>query len=176
MRRQETLGADNVLRTAYFSADGCYRYRLERAWNPERGWVLFVMLNPSRADGLKDDNTITKCMRFAQDWGYGGLTVGNLFAFRSPRPEKLRQAVDPIGPENDTTLAALRDTHDMTICDWGNNGPLERRDEVVFNLLTVRGRQVHCLRETGSGNPYHPRNVPYGISPKPWGGPRVAQG
>ena len=171
---QESLAADKILRRAYFSQDCRYRYRLERTWNPERGWVLFVMLNPSFADGLKDDNTITKCIRFARDWGYGGLTVGNLFAFRSRRPEKLYREVDPIGPENNATLAALRDTHDTTICAWGNNGPLERRDEVVFNLLTVGGKQVHCLCETVTGNPCHPRNVPYGISPMPWGGPRGA--
>ena len=80
MTTESTSGADGVLRSAYISADLQYRYRLERTWNLECGWVLFVMLNPSRADGLKDDHTITKCMHFARDWGYGGLVVANLFA------------------------------------------------------------------------------------------------
>ena len=176
MATESTLGADDVLRSAYISADLQYRYRLERTWNPERGWVLFVMLNPSTADGMKDDRTITKCMRFARDWKYGGLVVANLFAYRSPHPAELLEVDDPVGPENDATLAALRDSHGMTLCAWGNNGRLMGRDEAVFNLLTAGGRPVHCLGVTGNKNPYHPRNVPYGTDPKPWTGPQVAQG
>ena len=174
MTTESTLGADGVLRSAYVSADLQYRYRLDRTWNRKRGWVLFVMLNPSRADGLKDDHTITQCMHFARGWGYGGLVVANLFAYRSPRPEALLEVDDPVGPENDATLAALRDAHGMTICAWGNNGRLMGRDEAVFNLLTAGGRPVHCLKVTGNGNPYHPRNVPYGTDPKLWINPHIA--
>ena len=115
-------------------------------------------------------------MHFARDWGYGGLVVANLFAYRSPCPKTLREVGDPVGPENDATLTALRDSHGMTICAWGNNGRLMGRDEAVFNLLTAGGHPVHCLQVTKNGNPYHPRNVPYGTAPKPWTGPQVAQG
>ena len=176
MTAESTLGKDGVLRSARISADLRYRYRLDRTWNSEQGWVLFVMLNPSTADGLKDDRTITKCIHFVRDWGYGGLVVANLFAHRSPCPEMLQVVDDPIGPENDATLTALGDTHEMTICAWGNKGRLLRRDEAVFKLLTAGGRPVYCLEVTGNGNPYHPRNIPYGTLPKPWINPHVAQG
>lgn len=175
MMVQQTLGADNILRCAHLSEDGRYRYRLERTWNPERGCVLFVMLNPSTADDLKDDNTITKCMRFTKEWGYGGLVVANLFAYRSPRPQSLREVVAPVGPENDMTLVTLADMHKMIICAWGNDGELKGRDGVVFDLLTAGNRQVHCLQETGKGNPYHPRNVPYGTTQRQWGGPPLTR-
>ena len=141
MATESTLGGDGVLRSAYISADLQYRYQLDRAWGPERGRILFVMLNPSRADGLRDDHTITKCMRFARDWEYGGLVVANLFDYRSPCPEALLEVDDPVGPENDATLTALRDSHVMTICAWGNNGRLMGRDKAVFNLQSADGRR-----------------------------------
>jgi len=58
------------------------------------------MLNPSAADAFRDDPTIRRCMGFAQQWGYGSLSVGNLFAWRSHRPADLRLSEDPAGPEN----------------------------------------------------------------------------
>ncbi len=64
MTGEATGGADGILRSACISADEQYRYRLDRTWDLELGKVLFVMLNPSRANGLKDDHTITKCIRF----------------------------------------------------------------------------------------------------------------
>ena len=53
------------------------------------------MLNPSRADGSVNDPTITRCINFAKSWGYGRLEVVNLFAYRTPKPSLLKQAVKP---------------------------------------------------------------------------------
>jgi len=58
-----------------------YRYVLWRIFDPAKGLVNFIGLNPSTADERIDDMTIRRCMRFASDWGYGGLLMTNLFAF-----------------------------------------------------------------------------------------------
>jgi hypothetical protein len=54
---------------ATISADGRYRYRLERWWDEHVPAVLFVMLNPSTADARDDDPTIRRCVAFARRWG-----------------------------------------------------------------------------------------------------------
>ena len=122
-------------RDAIISNDGLYRYRLERTWDLGKPKCLYVMLNPSDADDKIDDRTIKACIRFAQDWGYGGLMVGNLFAYRSPYPRKLKTVDDPIGPENDLYLAAMLSEADKVIAAWGNGDNLQGRDAVVLSLL-----------------------------------------
>ena len=57
---------------------GNYRYLLWREWNnnhaldncyKEDKTVLFIMLNPSRANAELNDPTITRCINFAKAWG-----------------------------------------------------------------------------------------------------------
>jgi hypothetical protein len=61
------------------------------------------MLNPSTADERRDDPTIRRCIGFSRARGFGGKTVVNLFALRTPEPRDLREHADPIGPDNDRT-------------------------------------------------------------------------
>ena len=132
------------------------------------------MLNPSKADGLKDDPTVRRCMALAREWGYGGLVVANLFAYRSPNRGILKTVADPVGPENDATLISLRDDQTFTVCAWGTYGYLSQRDEAVYALLTSCNRPVHYLTLTRDGYPGHPLRLPSGIQPKPWLNPTFA--
>ncbi|MGB1439119.1 MAG: DUF1643 domain-containing protein, partial [Luminiphilus sp.] len=72
-------------RSAGFSRCGGYRYWLKRQWSTLPG-VTLVGLNPSSADARKDDATLRRVIGFARDWGFGAVTVVNLFAWRTPRP------------------------------------------------------------------------------------------
>src|SRR5689334_11732215 len=83
-----------------------YRYRLTRTWGTS-SYVLFVMMNPSTANPSEDDPTVAKCRRLAVRWGYGGLHVGNTFAYRATDQNRLAQVPDPIGPDNDAHLLDL---------------------------------------------------------------------
>jgi hypothetical protein len=91
---------------ATFDPTGAYRYALWRVWDGNRPPLVFVMLNPSIADAERDDPTIRRCLGFACAWGYGALTVVNLFALRATCPHTLRRAADPVGPDNDEHLRA----------------------------------------------------------------------
>ncbi len=71
-----------------------YRYQLRRVWGPGP-LVLFVMMNPSTADPLVDDPTVAKCGRFARKCGYGGLLVGNTFAYRATDQARLAELCPP---------------------------------------------------------------------------------
>ena len=95
------LTGGGIVQSADFSACGTYRYALRRIWLPAAPQVLFIGLNPSTADEKSDDPTIRRCLGFARSWGYGGLIVANLFAYRATAPSALREARDPIGPLND---------------------------------------------------------------------------
>jgi hypothetical protein len=80
----------DVKSSAVLSPDGVYRYRLDRVWGAGPR-VLFVMLNPSTADATQDDPTLRRCLGFARDWGYGSLTVANLYAYRARGPQAGRR-------------------------------------------------------------------------------------
>ena len=99
-----------------------YRYALWRTWDAEKPFVMFIGLNPSTADETEDDPTIRRCINYAKDWGYGGLCMVNLFAFRATEPNDMKNAIDPIGPENDEWLKNLSKDAGVIIGAWGNHG------------------------------------------------------
>ncbi|HDR1569813.1 TPA: DUF1643 domain-containing protein, partial [Pasteurella multocida] len=68
---------------AIFSDCGTYRYVLWRIWDTLLPRITFIGLNPSTADESNDDPTIRRCINFAKKWGYGGIYMVNLFAYRS---------------------------------------------------------------------------------------------
>ena len=103
---------------AFFSKDRLYRYALWRIWDNELPKVLFIGLNPSTADEVKDDPTIRRCIRYALDWGYGGYLMGNIFAYRSTDPKQLKIIDNPIGIDNNYWLKKLHTEATLTIGAW----------------------------------------------------------
>lgn len=160
---------------ARISACGLYRYRLSRTWNAQPPLAI-IMLNPSTADGLKDGATIRRCIGFARRAGWGGIEVGNRFAFRATNPAALERAADPEGPENEAELrflvrAALAAGSDI-LCAWGGSGP---RDVCALLRLFREERVVHllrCLGVTQHGQPRHPLYVAADQPMEPWLQPR----
>lgn len=134
---------------------GRYRYTLWRRWDPMGPRVAMVMLNPSTADAVRDDPTISRCVRLARGWGYGSLEVVNLFALRAQDPRVLHRATDPVGPENDRYLIRAIRRATTIVAAWGNHGSLGHRDRQVMDLLAARG-SVYCLGKNLTGQPRHP--------------------
>jgi hypothetical protein len=129
------------------------------------GRVTFVMLNPSLADALVDDRTIGRCISFAANWGFGALDVANLFAYRTSKPEEMKRATDPVGPENNRYLSEVISEASLIVCAWGNHASAARVREFK-NLAT--GRELVCLARTLSGAPRHPVYVPGDAQVAPW--------
>jgi len=153
-----------VDRAATFDRTRRYRYRLWRTWAPERERLLFLMLNPSTADAEKLDPTVRRCVGYAERWGYGSLEVANLFALRSTDPGELYQALDPIGPENDRHIRDAVRASSAIVAAWGQHGRLRGRDEDVIRLVTGLA-DLHCLRRTKHGLPWHPLYLPGDLRP-----------
>ena len=149
---------------------GRYRYALHRdiATGNDRS-CLFIMLNPSTADGTRDDPTIRRCKSFAARLGCDHLYVANLFAFRTPHPSALMADGvgdgDIVGPDNRDWIDRLadvvthRDRHaGPIICAWGNHGTYIRQDETVLGWLD--DYHLWRLGRTGQGAPAHPLYLP----------------
>ena len=161
--RLRLIGSDAV-----FSDCRKYRYALWRRWEMEHPLILFIGLNPSTADETKNDPTIRRCINFAKDWGYGGVMIANLFAFRSTSPEIMKQQKDPIGKENDLWIGKLADASQSVIAAWGNHGIYLSRGFDVMELLRKSGKPIFHLGISKTGQPKHPLYISYEILPKIW--------
>jgi hypothetical protein len=150
--------------SANFSPCRCYRYALWRNWGGNGEYIMFVGLNPSTADETQDDPTIRRCLGFADSWGYSGLCVTNLFAYRTSHPADLKHANDPIGPDNDQWLRHLSQGATIIIAAWGVQGQLHNRDRAVCQMLP----RLHYLRLTKDGYPSHPLYLPKTLQPIEW--------
>lgn len=145
--------------SALISECGTYRYLLQRRWDEARPAMLWVMLNPSTADADEDDATIRRCIGFSRDWGYGSLSVVNLYGLRSTDSRKLLRHPDPIGPDNDLTIALQAKEASDVVVAWGNDARNPARIETVVAILRAnlpKGITIHCLGKTNAGKPRHP--------------------
>jgi hypothetical protein len=138
-----------IQRSAHVSDGGVYRYRLARNLGVGTGTVLFVMLNPSTADGAQDDATIRKCIGFTRRWGFAQLLVGNLFAYRATQPADLKAAgfggVDIVGSGNDHALLEMAAEATRVVMAYGamvREKGFRGRPRVVYELLESE-RAVH---------------------------------
>ncbi len=147
-------------RGALISPCGAYRYRLWRRWAPGPRIAVWVMLNPSTADGEQDDATIRRCIAFSRAQACDALDVVNLFALRSTDPKALYDATAPVGPENDDAIAGAVRAAAVVIVAWGNHGTLRGRGDIVLRQLRAAGAQPLCFGLTKLGQPLHPLYQP----------------
>lgn len=139
-----------------------FRYSLTRTWDRTLPIACFVMLNPSTADAAEDDQTIRKCVGFADRQGFGGFVAVNLFAFRTTFPIELKKAGYPIGEENDFHLEmAVREQTDAVICAWGSNARKLQRPTEVLQMIRSWNRKPLALSLLGDGTPAHPCMLGY---------------
>jgi hypothetical protein len=141
------------LRHARFSPCRAWRYTLHRVWDDERGLLMVIGLNPSTADEVQNDPTVTRCVNYARAWGFGGLLMMNAFAYRATFPKDLKAAPDPVGPDNDFWLRRMAEEARLILAAWGNHGLWLDRQAKVLSLI---GREVYCLGVTKEGAPRHP--------------------
>lgn len=151
-------------RGAELSDCGRYRFMLWRRWDKSKARATFIMLNPSTADADNDDPTIRRCIGFARTWGYGGLRVVNLYAFRATKPADLWKATDPVGAGNLSWIERAVDPEGITVAAWGAHA---RDAEVreVRGLFYDMGIPLHALKLTKDGQPGHPLYIAADTAP-----------
>lgn len=150
---------------ASLSDDRLYRYLLWREWESrpkKRGYVLWVMLNPSTADASGDDPTVRKCIGFSKRWGYGRLEVVNLYAYRATKPKAMWEAegngIDIVGPLNERAIEAGIKGAALIVAAWGAGAHEAEHDDLVRQL---QEGGAMCLGRTAMGEPRHPLMLSY---------------
>lgn len=195
--------SDYIMKGAKISTCGTYRYRLWREWRlggDRAQWdmwtddddapvldgagnqigeplaCVFVMLNPSTADGEADDPTIRRCVAFAKRFNFDRLEVVNLFAFRATDPGDLLRvspAVDPVGLNNQNAVRDAIDKAGMIVCAWGTQGGHLDQDETMLGWIEEanwREAPVVALGITREGFPRHPLYLRADAEPQPYDG------
>jgi hypothetical protein len=150
---------------ATLSACGRWRYDLTRRWSPGPA-VLWVGLNPSRADAVADDHTLRRIMTFSRQGGFGAVVLINLYALRATNPAELARHSDPVGPDNDCYLAAHAARHDVVVVAWGTTrvfpgreGQRRHQTRIEAVLAILEGKELCCVGRTRHGHPRHPSRV-----------------
>jgi hypothetical protein len=144
---------------AVFSDDGIYRYALWRTWSAYKPPLMFIGLNPSTANQLSNDPTITRLITRANNEGYGGILAGNLYALVSSNPCELTNTTfDPVGPETNDYLRQMIGMAKTVLCAWGSFSAISnnRIDDVTAMIS-----DPYCLGVNRDGNPKHPLYIPY---------------
>jgi hypothetical protein len=165
---------------ALVSTCGKFRYWLYRIWDESLPTLVFIMLNPSTADARENDQTVRKCMGFAQHHGYGGIVILNLYAFRARRPTDLKAAGYPVGPDADMWINWFLDSdhkldgfgRSMTVvCAWGANAAHQShhaRIKQVMSIVDDNLHTTHCLATGHNNVPRHPLMLSYANKPTIW--------
>ncbi len=124
-----------------------------------------MMLNPSTADADFDDPTIRRCLGFAKAFGFGSLSVINLFGYRATNPKDLLKIT-----ARNTDFCHDQNVNELLngtklICAWGVL-PKVLHAEANQTLDNLRGWLsenpgfVQCLGKTKDGYPRHPLYLP----------------
>ncbi len=156
---------------ASFSECGLYRWNLRRKISNNKRSIIFIGLNPSKADNCNNDATLRRLIGFSTSWNYGSLVVINLFARIGRSPQILKKVDDPIGFKNDHEILFSGSSWSSDpSCDlwlgWGDRGAWRSRDYHVMQLLKkyfiYRQQQFPyalgplVIGFTKAGHPRHP--------------------
>lgn len=141
-----------------FAENNKYRYKILYEWDSTLPKVLFIMFNPTKRLVPNQPGPTSKVViDYAKKNGYGGVYIGNVFAYVSVNPLKViqfnAQGIDVVGKENDKYLLEMAIKSQEVIFAWGSYikyFPL--REDQIFELLP-RGNGVSYNKDH---TPCHP--------------------
>lgn len=163
-RRPRLARVDDEPTGAVFAEDRRHRLYLWRRWSQTRPWAMFIGLNPSSANEIKDDPTVRRCISFAARWGYGGMFMCNVFTLVSTDPKKLNEE-EPLVRGAHLALMEIRKRCDMAVAAWGDLILKVRVGEERVERIKQDLSPLHCLGLTLHNQPKHPLYMPYSSKP-----------
>ena len=147
---------------AIFDESRTYRYLLRRTlqeslFDLDARAITFLLMNPSTADETKNDPTIRRCIRYATDWGFGTLYIGNLSPYRATHPiDMLEHGLPPqsVIDDNIHNILWAMDRSEKVVAAFGAIGAKVPGGQEV--LTAVKDYDLYCLGKTKDGFPRHP--------------------
>lgn len=134
-----------------FSRCGQYRFANWHSWDSQLPSLNFIGLNPSDGEAT-DEPVIKRYIQLARRWGFGTISVANLFAYRCSNPNTLQNHSAPIGENNNSWIQSLHVDADVSVAAWGTHGQLGHRADWAVRHL----HNLSCLDINVSGQPSHP--------------------
>lgn len=139
---------------AIFSDCRKYRYVLWRIWDEGLPKIAFIGLNPSTANETETDPTIRRVIKFARNWGYGGVYMLNLFTYVTAYPEELKKCENP-SQMADEFLKIYSEYSEKIIFAWGSFEEAKERAIRVIKMFP----DGYMLLRNKDGSPRHPLYV-----------------
>ena len=133
--------------------------------------LLAIGLNPSTANEQRLDPTSRNIKTIAQNNGFDGWWITNLYPHRTPKPSKLPKTANlNLAKENldfiKKTISNPSNYIACILCCWGNNieyrDYLKRYADQLLDDLNHLHKPTKCIGFTLKGNPYHP--APMGVN------------
>jgi len=124
--------------------------------------LLAIGLNPSTANESSLDPTSRNIQTIANNNGFDGWWLVNLYPLRTSNPKKLPKIADKeLMIKNQKFIKKLIIDPKYNICKvlccWGNNIEnhlyLEEQARIIKNKID---KQLYSIGKTMNGNPYHP--------------------
>lgn len=158
--------ANNVIDSgAEFSPCRKYRFALWRIWDKNLPFLMFIGLNPSTANETEPDPTITRVMRMADKWCFGGVFMLNCFPFITSDPDKLE--IDEHSQfVNDCHLESVGKRCSEIVFAWGSF-PIVKKTARDKELI-AKFPNASALVINQDGSPRHPLYVPYKVERRPF--------
>jgi hypothetical protein len=170
-----------------------FRTLLTRRWGGSdgRNFVLWVMLNPSTATGVRNDPTLKAIIEMTHNMGYNALRVVNLVTYRTSIPSQLYAWLDkqkePQGAYLDKCANLIWFQIQLAsevILAHGQHVLVKRREpwhrvllrtqaQLVYKFTVDAGHVPLCVGVNRDGSPRHPlarggHRVPRDVIPQPF--------
>ena len=158
----KSLPRNMTSRLAVFSGCGQNRYWLRRNLTGNTGkHVLWIMMNPSRANETSNDATTTMTTNISRRHGYDVHGVVNLSSVIEADSTKLTANDGAADSLNDQAISRAlswitRQRGDVVIA-WGASKHLKQREAQVLRQL--RRHTLLCLGHNADGSPRFPRAI-----------------
>lgn len=152
-----------------------HRFALWRQLNRVHERIIhWIMLNPGTARAERNDATLQRVCDDSHRWGYGWVTIGNLWSYRASEAQlgnwlsRSGEWVVRANADNDRWLQWMAERADLVVVAWGEHGAIDNRGLAALRLLARLGKEPHALGITLNGQPQHPLQSPWDLQPQPF--------
>lgn len=148
--------------TAIFSPDRRHRLALFRTWGDSPAYnnrIMYIGLNPSKADESKNDNTIRRLIGFSKKFGYSSMVMCNVFSFVSTYPDLIEYDPESMKDNLIEIYNQSRNCICTVFCWSGLHKKIIDASGMYIRLIEMFPKAM-CFGKNADGSPKHPLYLP----------------